>query len=119
MHSPKWTVIAALVALVVATTPLAAQRIAPSGATNHSTAATTEARPDTVTAAEGSRVVSGAKGALIGAGIGAAGGLLLGVIATSDARDHSEDALAYMVLGTLGAFVGLIGGAIIGAVTAH
>ena len=63
-----------------------------------------------------SRASRSARGALIGAGIGVATGLVVAVIATSDARitDHSEDGLAYIYFSAVGALVGLVVGSIVG-----
>jgi hypothetical protein len=63
-----------------------------------------------------SRAVRWSHGALIGAGIGVAAGLVTAVIVThgSGVTDHSEDALAYVYLPAFGAFVGLVIGGIVG-----
>jgi hypothetical protein len=60
--------------------------------------------------------VRASNGALIGAGIGAAAGLVTALIVThgNGVSDHSEDAIAYVYLPALGAFVGLIVGSIVG-----
>jgi hypothetical protein len=65
-----------------------------------------------------SRAVRTSRGALIGAGIGAATGLLGAFIATHQASvtDHSEDALAYIYLPAFGALLGLVVGGIVGFV---
>jgi NhaP-type Na+/H+ or K+/H+ antiporter len=65
-----------------------------------------------------SGVVRASRGALIGAGIGAAAGLVTAVIAThrSGVTDHSEDALAYVYFPAFGAFLGLVIGAVVGLV---
>ena len=66
------------------------------------------------------RAARTAHGALIGAGIGAATGLVVAVILTNQAKvtDHSEDALGYIALTSFGAFVGLVVGGIVGFVRA-
>ena len=55
-----------------------------------------------------------ANGALIGAGIGAAIGLIASPILNAQNSDHSEDAMTYIVLPAFGAFLGLIVGGIVG-----
>ncbi|MFL5595676.1 MAG: hypothetical protein ACJ785_13850 [Gemmatimonadaceae bacterium] len=56
--------------------------------------------------------------ALVGAGIGAAAGLVAAIVLTNQGSvtDHSEDALGYVALISLGALVGLIVGSIVGHV---
>jgi hypothetical protein len=63
-----------------------------------------------------SRAARTSRGALIGAGIGAATGLVVAFIATHNASvtDHSEDGLAYIGVTAFGALVGLIVGGIVG-----
>ena len=63
-----------------------------------------------------SRALRTSRGALIGAGIGAATGLVAAFIGTHQASvtDHSEDALAYIYLPAIGAFLGLLIGGIVG-----
>jgi hypothetical protein len=63
-----------------------------------------------------SRWVRASNGALIGAGIGAAAGLVTALIVThgNGVSDHSEDAIAYVYLPAFGAFVGLVVGSIVG-----
>lgn len=63
---------------------------------------------------EGERAVRIANGALIGAGIGAAIGLIASPIVNAQNGDHSEDAMTYVVLPAFGAFLGLIFGGIAG-----
>jgi hypothetical protein len=64
------------------------------------------------------RATRTARGALLGAGIGAATGIVAALIATNQANvtDHSEDALAYIALASIGALVGLLFGGIVGFV---
>jgi hypothetical protein len=45
--------------------------------------------------------------------------LATALVLSASATDHSEDGLAYFALATIGAFVGLVGGAIIGAAIAR
>ena len=52
--------------------------------------------------------------ALVGAGIGAATGLIASPILNAQNSDHSEDGMTYVVLMSFGAFVGLVAGSIIG-----
>ena len=61
-------------------------------------------------------IVRIANGALIGAGIGAGVGIVVALLDTQRATvtDHSEDGLAYIAFGALGAFIGLIVGGIVG-----
>ena len=56
------------------------------------------------------------RGALIGAGVGAATGFVAAIIATHKATvtDHSEDGLAYMGFTAFGALVGFLVGGIVG-----
>ena len=63
-----------------------------------------------------SRAERVARGALIGAGVGAATGLVVALVAThsSGVTDHSEDALAYISIPAFGAFIGLIIGGAVG-----
>ncbi|HST07518.1 MAG TPA: hypothetical protein VLJ83_05065, partial [Gemmatimonadaceae bacterium] len=61
-----------------------------------------------------SGAVGMANGALIGAGIGAALGLIASPILNAQSSDHSEDAMTYVVVPAFGAFLGLIVGGIIG-----
>ena len=57
------------------------------------------------------------QGALIGSGIGAAGGLLLALIETHNGvTDHSEDAMGYITAATIGAIVGYVMGGVVGFV---
>ena len=58
------------------------------------------------------------RGAVIGAGIGAATGILAAIIATNQANvtDHSQDAWAYILFTSLGALVGLLVGTLVGFV---
>ncbi|MEP6730013.1 MAG: hypothetical protein ABJE10_05225 [bacterium] len=111
--------IATLITLVISATPASSQQLAPSGATVYHVVDTARATTDSLGKEEGSRVVGAARGALIGAGVGAFSGFITVAILTGSERNHSEDGLAYMILGTLGAAVGLVSGAIIGAVTAR
>jgi|1185.fasta_scaffold781055_1 hypothetical protein len=64
------------------------------------------------------RITSTANGALIGAGVGAAAGLIGAFVATHQAKvtDHSEDGVALVVFVSFGAFVGLLIGGIVGFV---
>jgi len=55
-----------------------------------------------------------ANGALVGAGIGAALGLVAAPIVNAQNSDHTEDAMTYVLLPTFGAFLGLIIGGIVG-----
>lgn len=55
-----------------------------------------------------------AKGALIGAGIGIAAGLVTAPILNAQNGDHSEDAYTYIALPAFGAFLGLIIGGTVG-----
>jgi Kef-type K+ transport system membrane component KefB len=82
------------------------------GAAPHSPASKTAASPRAH--AEGDRAVRIANGALIGAGIGAAIGLIASPIVNAQNGDHSEDAMTYVVLPAFGAFLGLIFGGIAG-----
>jgi hypothetical protein len=52
--------------------------------------------------------------ALVGAGIGAATGLIASPILNAQNSDHSEDGMTYIVLMSFGAFIGLIAGSIVG-----
>jgi hypothetical protein len=52
--------------------------------------------------------------ALVGAGIGAATGLIASPILNAQNSDHSEDGMTYVVLMSFGAFIGLVAGSIIG-----
>ena len=52
--------------------------------------------------------------ALVGAGIGAAAGLIASPILNAQNSDHSEDGMTYVVLVSFGALVGLVAGGIIG-----
>ena len=52
--------------------------------------------------------------ALVGAGIGAATGLIVSPILNAQNSDHSEDGMTYVVLMSFGAFIGLVAGSIIG-----
>jgi hypothetical protein len=52
--------------------------------------------------------------ALVGAGIGAAVGLVASPILNAQNSDHSEDGMTYVVLMSFGAFIGLVAGTIIG-----
>jgi hypothetical protein len=52
--------------------------------------------------------------ALVGAGIGAATGLIASPIVNAQNSDHSEDGMTYVVLVSFGALVGLVAGSIIG-----
>jgi hypothetical protein len=63
-----------------------------------------------------SRASRTARGALIGAGIGVAAGVVAAFIEThkKSVTDHSEDGLAFIALCTLGALVGLVVGGIAG-----
>jgi ABC-type nitrate/sulfonate/bicarbonate transport system permease component len=63
-----------------------------------------------------SRAARTSRDALIGAGIGAATGLVTAFIATHNASvtDHSEDGLAYIGFTAFGALVGLVVGGIVG-----
>lgn len=65
-----------------------------------------------------SRAERVSRGALIGAGVGAATGLVVALVAThsSAVTDHSEDALAYIYVPAFGAFLGLIIGGVVGFV---
>jgi hypothetical protein len=99
--------------------PVAAQYISPAGLPRP--AASRDVSPmqfaSSTAAPQSSRTVGAAHGALVGAGIGAAAGLI--VIAATPHSDHSEDAMGYIVGAAGGAFVGLIVGGIIGAVRAR
>jgi hypothetical protein len=64
--------------------------------------------------ATGGRAVRIANGALIGAGIGAAIGLIAAPIINAQNGDHTEDAMTYAVMPAFGAFLGLIFGGIAG-----
>jgi hypothetical protein len=61
------------------------------------------------------RAVRIANGALIGAGIGAAIGLIASPIINAQNGDHTEDAMTYVVMPAFGAFLGLIFGGIAGS----
>ena len=63
-----------------------------------------------------SRVIRVAHDGLIGAGVGAATGLMAALILVnqSNVTDHSEDGLAFFILGVDGGLLGLIVGAIVG-----
>jgi hypothetical protein len=74
---------------------------------------------ETVPPARHSTIEYVSRGALIGAAVGTVVGLGTAVVLSQDATDHSEDGLAYLALGTFGALIGLLGGAIAGAVMAH
>jgi hypothetical protein len=63
----------------------------------------------------GGRAVRIANGALIGAGIGAAIGLIASPIVNAQNGDHTEDAMTYVMLPAFGAFLGLIFGGIAGS----
>jgi len=65
-----------------------------------------------------SRLVNTMRGALIGSGIGAAGGLILAFVEThnSSVTDHSEDAMGYITFITLGALIGYVVGGVVGFV---
>jgi hypothetical protein len=52
--------------------------------------------------------------ALVGAGIGAAVGLVASPILNAQNSDHTEDGMTYIVLVSFGALVGLVAGSIIG-----
>jgi hypothetical protein len=52
--------------------------------------------------------------ALVGAGIGAATGLIVSPILNAQNSDHSEDGMTYVVLMSFGALIGLVTGSIIG-----
>ena len=52
--------------------------------------------------------------ALVGAGIGAAVGLVASPILNAQNSDHSEDGMTYVALMSFGAFIGLVAGSIIG-----
>jgi hypothetical protein len=60
------------------------------------------------------RAVHMANGALIGAGIGVALGLIASPILNAQNSDHTEDGMTYVVLPAFGAFFGLIIGGIVG-----
>jgi hypothetical protein len=62
------------------------------------------------------RAARAARYALVGAGIGALTGLVASPILNAQNSDHSEDGFTYVVLVSFGAFVGLVGGAIIGSI---
>ena len=72
-----------------------------------------------ITSPETTSTIGGrtAIGALIGAGVGAAAGVVVAFIAThaSNVSDHSEDGIAYVYLGAVGALVGLVVGAVAGS----
>src|SRR3982751_4681545 len=101
---------------------LAAQRIEPvalranaehdSSALEETVKVSYQAASDTIP----SRAARTSRGALIGAGIGAATGLVAAFIAThnSSVTDHSEDGLAYFGLTAFGALVGLLVGGTVG-----
>ena len=64
-----------------------------------------------------SRLVNTMHGALIGSGIGAACGLIVALIETHNGvTDHSEDGMAYITFGTIGALVGYVVGGVVGFV---
>jgi hypothetical protein len=52
--------------------------------------------------------------ALVGAGIGAAVGLVASPIVNAQNSDHTEDGMTYIVFVSFGALVGLVAGSIIG-----
>ena len=60
------------------------------------------------------RAVHMANGALIGAGIGVALGLIASPFLNAQNSDHTEDGMTYVVLPAFGAFFGLIIGGIVG-----
>jgi Kef-type K+ transport system membrane component KefB len=60
------------------------------------------------------RAVRVANGALIGAGIGVAIGLIASPIVNAQNGDHTEDSMTYVMLPAFGAFLGLIFGGIAG-----
>jgi hypothetical protein len=109
----------AAIALVLAAAPAPAQRLAPSGVTRHDIPLRADTLSSTASKEEGSRLVGAAHGALIGAGVGAVGGLLTAVVLSTSVTDHSEDFIAYVALTAIGTLAGLVGGAIIGAVSAR
>lgn len=65
-----------------------------------------------------SRLVNTMRGALIGSGIGAAGGLILAFVETHNGSvtDHSEDATGYITFIALGALIGYVVGGVVGFV---
>jgi hypothetical protein len=97
--------------------PAFAQRETRLGAT----APTQDETRRAVPGSDSTRTVSVSHSALVGAGIGAGGGLLAGIIAThsSGVTDHSEDGLAYIALISAGALVGLVTGTIVGLARRH
>jgi hypothetical protein len=111
----SWYCIGLVIAATLAS-PSAASAQRQSAAGIQRLSASTE-RIDAVTV--GPRAVSAASargvahGALIGAGVGAAAGLLVAAIAPhSSSADNGE---AYIAFGAIGAFVGMVAGAAIGA----
>jgi hypothetical protein len=111
----RWTMLTAVGLVLTVATPAHSQRLAPSGLIRHDNTVAADTLLSTAPAVEGSRLVGAAHGALIGAGVGAVAGLFTGVVLSASATDQSENGLAVLALGTIGAFVGLVGGAIIGA----
>jgi hypothetical protein len=110
------TLLLSLVLLGLASGTAAAQRrsalVAGIGATRDSLKSTTA----TVSGARatGGRAVRIANGALIGAGIGVAIGLIASPIVNAQNGDHTEDSMTYVMLPAFGAFLGLIFGGIAG-----
>jgi hypothetical protein len=104
--------------------PAQSQRLAPSGVMRHDNPVAADTLSTSAPEADGSRIEGAAHGALIGAGVGAVAGLFTGAVLSARESDHSEvgfayNGLAYIALATVGAFIGLVGGAIIGAVVAR
>jgi len=119
MSLQRWTMLTAASLMLAVPTPAQSQQLAPRGVTRHDNAVAADTLLTTAPEANGSRLVGAANGALIGAGVGAFGGFFTAAVLSSRARDHSEDGLAFIALATVGAFVGLVSGAIIGAVVAR
>jgi hypothetical protein len=105
-------------ALVSAAHPASAQYATPVGV-RRSVASSELSRVThrSAVVAEGSRIVGAANGALIGAGIGTALGLIVAAVPAHG--DPTETTMDYIVAGTYGAFFGLIIGGTIGALRAR
>jgi Kef-type K+ transport system membrane component KefB len=114
MH--RLTIVLSLVLLTLISGSAGGQRrsslVAGIGATRDSMRSTT-ATVSGARATEG-RAVRIANGALIGAGIGVAIGLIAAPIINAQNGDHTEDAMTYVVMPAFGAFLGLVFGGIAG-----
>jgi len=115
-RSATWLAATVILATPLLARPAAAQSLEPAGIHRPAPAlATANARSASVALLPSAPIEAArvAHGVLIGAGVGAAAGII--VAAASPHSSHADNELGYIAAAGIGAFVGMVAGGVIGA----